>query len=82
MLTVADTLNRSLTHDVRRQLAELEKLPPEQLAGRTVAVDAKVMLDFIAAQAAIDTEKEKQRVKTAAAQQAATQTDLIEKAAA
>lgn len=76
LITVADSLTKSLTGDVRRQLAEIEKLPPEQLAGRTVAIDAKVMIDFIAAQAQIEAEREKQRKKTAAAQQAAGQAEL------
>lgn len=78
LLTVADTLTKSLTSDVRRQLAELETLPPEQLAGRTVTVDAKVMLEFLAAQHRIEDERKKQSEKVAAVQQAASQTDLVE----
>jgi ParB family chromosome partitioning protein len=78
LVSVAETLSKSLSSDVRRQLAELENLAPEQLKGKTVAVDAKVMLDFIAAQARIDAEREKQRKKAAAAQQTAGQAELIE----
>jgi ParB family chromosome partitioning protein len=78
LVDVADTLSKSLSTNVRRELAELEALPPEQLSGRTVAIDAKVMLDFLAAQRKIESERTKQEEKAAAARLAATQGDLVE----
>ncbi|MCA8198456.1 hypothetical protein [Burkholderia vietnamiensis] len=78
LVAAADTLSKGLAPTVRRQLAELEKLPAEQLEGRTVEVDAKLMLEFLAAQAKIDAEHEKRREKAAAAEQSAGQAELVE----
>jgi ParB family chromosome partitioning protein len=78
LVTAAETLSKSLPVTVRRELAELEKLPVEQLSGRTVQVDAKTMLDFLAAQDRIDAENRKRDEKAAAEQQVAHQAELLE----
>lgn len=81
LVTVAASLDRSLTPDVRLQLAELQNLAPAQLVGRTVAVDAAAMLEFLAIQGKIEEENEKRRTKAAAAESAAKQTEFAELAA-
>jgi len=77
LVSVTDNLTSSLNHETRRQIAELENLPEEQLKGKTVAIDAKVMIELLAAHNRIAEEREKQKTKSANAEQAAKQADLV-----
>ncbi|CAE6821517.1 hypothetical protein R70006_06222 [Paraburkholderia domus] len=73
-----ETFASRLDNTVRRELAELENLAPEQLQGRTVAIDAQILIDLVKAGGQIRDEKAKQEDRAREAQQAATQASLVE----
>lgn len=69
-----DSVFSSLAKTARRELAELEKMPAEQIKGRTVAVDAAALLDLVRAHATVEDARraaaERQRASKEAASQA------------
>ncbi|WP_199031319.1 hypothetical protein [Ralstonia sp. ASV6] len=76
-ITTIESFHAALDSSTRRQLAELEKLSPEQATGKKVEVDAALLLDLLKAGASIDDERKKLAAKAENDAAAAKQGDLI-----
>jgi ParB family transcriptional regulator, chromosome partitioning protein len=73
-----DSVVSTLAKTSRRELAELEKLPADQIKGRTVAVDAAALLDLMRAHASVEEARRAADERKRAAQEAASQGSLDE----
>jgi len=76
LVAATTTFAARLDHSARRQLAELDGLPPEQLEGKTVSVDASVLLELFRAQQAIEDVQKKRDDAAKASEDAARQQSL------
>ena len=75
IITSVQSVVESLDSKKRRELAELEKLPPSKLKGRKVEIDAAVMLELVRNWgSAMDARKAKEQSKNAEKQRRSQQT--------
>lgn len=70
------SFGKRLDKDTRHQLASLEKLPPEQLKGKTVTVDAAAMLELMRAKDELDKTEKNQKDRARAKAEKAGQAKL------
>ena len=81
LVAATSSFTQKLGNSTRRELAELGTLAPEQLEGKTVAVDASVLLELFRAQQAIEAVQQAREDAEKAAEEAARQQALDDQGA-